>query len=120
MSILTMKLPRYIYSMFIAIDANFRLKRRAVSSDARDPALSSGMGYFVEDFAYRRHVLNHADEQDVRSHSLHLATHLTWSFTDIDLYRVFSSSQCQHKILERLRNNRCRCDHMRASWLCST
>lgn len=52
--------------MFIAIDANFRLKRRAISSNARDPALASGSGYFVEDTAYGEHVLKHADEQDVR------------------------------------------------------
>ncbi|KAF7797869.1 hypothetical protein EIP86_009075, partial [Pleurotus ostreatoroseus] len=47
------------------IDANFRLKRRAVSSDARDPALGSGWGYYVEDTAYREHVLKYADQEDI-------------------------------------------------------
>ena len=51
--------------MFIAVDANFRLKRRAVSSNERDPALGSGWGYFVEDVGYRNHVLSYADQEDV-------------------------------------------------------
>ena len=53
--------------MLISIDANFRLKRRAVSSNERDPALGSGWGYFVEDPPYREHVLKHADQDDVSS-----------------------------------------------------
>lgn len=51
--------------MMVAIDANFRLKRRAVSSNTRDPALSSGSGFFVRDAAYREHVLKYADQADV-------------------------------------------------------
>ncbi|KAG1864355.1 hypothetical protein F4604DRAFT_1882078 [Suillus subluteus] len=37
---------RWIYSLFLAIDANFRLKHHLVSSDNRDPGLSQGWGYF--------------------------------------------------------------------------
>lgn len=53
--------------MFIAIDANFRLKRRAVSSEARDPALGSGQGYFVQDDMYRKYLADTADQKDVRT-----------------------------------------------------
>ena len=56
---------RYIYTMILAIDANFRLKRRAVSSNERDPALGSGWGYFVSDEPYREHVLKYANQEDV-------------------------------------------------------
>lgn len=49
----------------VAIDANFRLKRRAVSSNDRDPALGSGWGYFVEDSPYLQHVLRYANQEDV-------------------------------------------------------
>lgn len=52
----------------IAIDANFRLKRRAISNNARDPALGSGWAYFVEDGPYQQHVLNYADQVDVSHH----------------------------------------------------
>lgn len=60
---------RFIYTMAIAMDANFRLKRRAVSNNVRDPALGSGWGYFVEDTAYNEHILRHANQDDVRSGS---------------------------------------------------
>ena len=53
--------------MFIAIDANFRLKRRAVSNETRDPALGSGWGYFVEDSDYRAHLREYVDQDEVRS-----------------------------------------------------
>ena len=52
--------------MFVAIDANFRLKRRAISNEKRDPALGSGWGYFVEDGAYRQYLQTTADQKDVR------------------------------------------------------
>lgn len=58
---------RYIYTLVLAIDANFRLKRRAVSSNERDPPLGSGLGYFVESKPYREHILTYADQEDVRS-----------------------------------------------------
>ncbi|KAI6142305.1 hypothetical protein EDD17DRAFT_1711602 [Pisolithus thermaeus] len=44
---------KWLYADFVAIDANFRLKRKHVSSDAIDPSLSDGWGYFVEDSQYR-------------------------------------------------------------------
>ncbi|KAL0568546.1 hypothetical protein V5O48_013442 [Marasmius crinis-equi] len=39
----------YIYRKFIAVDACFRLKRRTVSSEAKDPGLMTGQAYYVED-----------------------------------------------------------------------
>ncbi|KAJ3552075.1 hypothetical protein NM688_g4347 [Phlebia brevispora] len=64
---------RYIYSMFIAIDANFRLRRRAISSDARDPPLASGLGYFVEDEAYRAHLAEYANQEEISNCTNHSA-----------------------------------------------
>ncbi|GJF00807.1 CxC2 domain-containing protein [Phanerochaete sordida] len=56
---------RFIYTTFVAIDANFRLKRRAISSEARDPTLSPGWGFFVEGSEYREHILKYADQKDI-------------------------------------------------------
>ena len=53
--------------MLIAIDANFRLKRRAVSSNDRDPALGSGWGYFVEDSGYKEVLAAYGNQTEVRS-----------------------------------------------------
>ncbi|EKM53869.1 uncharacterized protein PHACADRAFT_29178 [Phanerochaete carnosa HHB-10118-sp] len=38
---------KFVYTMVIAINANFRLRRRAVSSDARDPPLGPSWGFFI-------------------------------------------------------------------------
>lgn len=64
---------RYLYTLIIAIDANFRLKRRAISSDARDPPLGSGWGYFVERDGYREWLLDHVDEEEVSPLLIHMA-----------------------------------------------
>lgn len=52
--------------MFIAIDANFRLNRRAVSNNARDLALISGGVFFIENTEYESFILKYANEDDVR------------------------------------------------------
>lgn len=45
--------PRFLYALFLAIDANFRLARRNVSSDTVDPGLNRGYVFFVEEQAYK-------------------------------------------------------------------
>lgn len=57
---------RWKYALFIAIDANFRLKRKAVSSENVDPSLNAGWGYFVEEAAYKAYLADQAGvKQDV-------------------------------------------------------
>lgn len=51
---------RWLYAGFVAIDANFRLKRRAVSNDEVDPSLSRGWAYFVEELSYKLYLREHA------------------------------------------------------------
>jgi hypothetical protein len=58
---------RWLYALFVAIDANFRLKRRAISKDGIDPGLSRGWAYFVEETAYKSHVQQYSGKpQEVR------------------------------------------------------
>jgi hypothetical protein len=58
---------RWKYALFIAIDANFRLKWKAVSSDTVDPSLNSGWAYFVEEAAYKSYLANQAGVKQDRS-----------------------------------------------------
>ncbi|KAG1902460.1 uncharacterized protein F5891DRAFT_978759 [Suillus fuscotomentosus] len=44
---------RFLYALFLAIDANFRLARWNFSSDAVDPGLNHGYAFFVEETAYK-------------------------------------------------------------------
>ncbi len=43
----------WIHGLFLAIDANFRLKRLSASNDARDPSLNNGSSYFVQEGEYK-------------------------------------------------------------------
>jgi len=51
--ILLRLLQRYLHRLFLAIDANFRLKRKNVSSHEADPGLSNGWSYFVGESDYK-------------------------------------------------------------------
>ncbi|KAJ7789959.1 hypothetical protein B0H14DRAFT_3094779 [Mycena olivaceomarginata] len=46
----------FLYALFLAIDANFRLKRKDVSSEEEDPGLSKGWAFFGEVGAYMKHL----------------------------------------------------------------
>jgi hypothetical protein len=51
----------------VAIDANFRLKRKDVSSEEKDPGLGNGWAFYCEVLAYMQHVKrNWNQKQDVR------------------------------------------------------
>jgi hypothetical protein len=59
-------LHRFLYALFVAIDANFRLKRKDVSTEEKDPGLGPGWAFFCEVKTYMAHVKKHWDQpQDV-------------------------------------------------------
>ncbi|KAG1813923.1 uncharacterized protein BJ212DRAFT_1447709 [Suillus subaureus] len=45
---------RWKYSLFLAIDANFRLACKNISSDKTDPSLNKGWAYFVKEKAFKK------------------------------------------------------------------
>ncbi|KAG6819306.1 hypothetical protein H0H93_013169 [Arthromyces matolae] len=47
---------QWLYSLFVGLDANFRLKRLKVSSNDHDPGLNHGFSYFVEDTAFKNYL----------------------------------------------------------------
>ncbi|KDQ52704.1 hypothetical protein JAAARDRAFT_198051 [Jaapia argillacea MUCL 33604] len=57
---------RWLYRLFIHKDCNFCMSNRLRSSEERDPTLSNGQAYFVDNAPYSLHVLNHASEEDVK------------------------------------------------------
>ncbi|KAG2105070.1 uncharacterized protein F5147DRAFT_746489 [Suillus discolor] len=72
-----MKAKWWLYAVFLAIDANFRLKRRNVSSDQTDPSLSKGWAYFVEEKDYKAFLAEHlADAQEKSTCSSHNAVNM--------------------------------------------
>lgn len=57
---------RYLYAVFLALDANFRMKRRDVSSEEEDPSLGDGIAFFSKLEPYMKHIDDHWElEQEV-------------------------------------------------------
>ena len=54
---------RWLYSLFIAMDANFRLKLK--TRGIKDPELGSGLAYFVNAPKFEAHLKNHIEEEEV-------------------------------------------------------
>ena len=99
-------LRRFIYTTFVAVDANFRLKRRAISNEARDPSMSSGWGYFVEDTGYKAWLNGFTDQQEVRRYNLkdlpyaHVVVLL-----DVYVHRFIGRRPREHEVPQGLRGD---------------
>ncbi|OJA10236.1 hypothetical protein AZE42_13162 [Rhizopogon vesiculosus] len=57
----------WLYALFVAINANFRLKRRDVSKDKVDPSLGDGWAYFVKHKDYKTYVKEHTSAVQEKS-----------------------------------------------------
>ncbi|KAK7435536.1 hypothetical protein VKT23_019587 [Stygiomarasmius scandens] len=56
---------KFIYMMFIAIDACFRLKRKRISTWKQDASLQDGWAYFVENGPYHEWVKKMKDQKEI-------------------------------------------------------
>lgn len=54
---------RWLYSLFVAIDANFRLKLK--TRGIKDPELGPGLAYFVNIPKFKEHLKHCVEEDDV-------------------------------------------------------
>ncbi|KAJ7849376.1 hypothetical protein B0H14DRAFT_3668571 [Mycena olivaceomarginata] len=59
---------QFLDAMFLAIDANFRLIRKDVSTEERDPGLGKGYAFYGDVDAYMSHVKRHWNQKQERSH----------------------------------------------------
>ena len=60
---MTVSVRRWLYCLFLAIDANFRLKLK--TRGIKDPELGSGLAYFVETTKFQNHLKSHSHEGEV-------------------------------------------------------
>ncbi|KAG1799950.1 uncharacterized protein BJ212DRAFT_1488204 [Suillus subaureus] len=58
---------RWKYALFLAIDANFRLKHWMVLTDRKGPGLSQGWGHFVEENEYKQYLSNNGETLQEKS-----------------------------------------------------
>ena len=49
----------WLYTLFLALDGNFRMSQKGVSSKERDPSLIEGHGYFVDEDKLAAHLEAH-------------------------------------------------------------
>ncbi|KAJ7358033.1 hypothetical protein DFH08DRAFT_687643, partial [Mycena albidolilacea] len=56
---------RFLYILYIAIDTCFRLKRRLVSSEKKDPGFGTGWSYFTEDPPFQKYLLSVTDQKEM-------------------------------------------------------
>ncbi|KAF7323529.1 CxC2 domain-containing protein [Mycena kentingensis (nom. inval.)] len=59
---------KFLYSLMLAIDANFRLKNRIRTNEKNDPSLGPGWGCFVETEEYKDHLRDYVAENDEHQH----------------------------------------------------
>ncbi|KAK7022232.1 CxC2 domain-containing protein [Favolaschia claudopus] len=57
----------FLYAGFYAMDANFRMERKSVSSEEADPGLNEGAAFFSEVKEYMEHVRLHWDKEQEKS-----------------------------------------------------
>ncbi|KAF7308292.1 CxC2 domain-containing protein [Mycena chlorophos] len=59
--------PKYqfLYMVILAMDANFRMKNKIRKNEIDDPALGTGLGYWVEPGPYQEHVKKRVSETDI-------------------------------------------------------
>jgi hypothetical protein len=53
---------KWLYALFLGIDANFRLKHKKISSNKANPDLNHGCAYFVEEREYKEYLSQFIDE----------------------------------------------------------
>lgn len=57
----------WLYTLYLAMDANFRLKLRQ-RGIKNDPELGPGWAYFVEETHYKAKMETFGDQEEVRAH----------------------------------------------------
>ncbi|KDR65106.1 hypothetical protein GALMADRAFT_82273, partial [Galerina marginata CBS 339.88] len=58
---------KFLYMLFICMDANFRLKNQLVSNYSQDPGLGNGWAYMIPRAPYERYVLSRANDEDIHT-----------------------------------------------------
>ncbi|KAG1868451.1 hypothetical protein F4604DRAFT_1881562 [Suillus subluteus] len=81
---------RWLYALFIDINANFCLKRCIVSKDTTDPGLSRGWAYFVDETAYKAYLQGHAGKPQEKSTC---ASHNTVNMADMKVSQGLAATR---------------------------
>jgi len=73
---------RWLYSLIVAQDANFKQKARIRVNDNQDTPLGPGWATFVNDGDYQEHIRNHSSQDEVNDIAAENIPALLISLTD--------------------------------------
>ncbi|KAM6490840.1 hypothetical protein JOM56_013709 [Amanita muscaria] len=57
----------WLYTLFLTLDANFRMSRKKVSNEEHDPCLTQNWGYFVDNSDYQDHLKTYGGQRQAPS-----------------------------------------------------
>ncbi|KAH8106480.1 hypothetical protein DFH11DRAFT_1549960 [Phellopilus nigrolimitatus] len=91
----------WLDSLFVMLDANFRLKCKDRSID--DPALGSGLAYYVEDTSYKKFLSSCGPqiEMNVCDSGLHAVDHANARGNDAYTVSGVGACQCRHMLVRK-------------------
>lgn len=56
---------RYLYWLFVSLDACFQIKRYDVSDENKDPILDDGLAYFIKNGPYQTQIKKYKNQKPV-------------------------------------------------------
>ncbi|KAK7026660.1 hypothetical protein VNI00_015533 [Paramarasmius palmivorus] len=87
----------YLYFKFIGVDTCFRLKRRHISSEEKDPGLVTGLAYYVPQEQYQKFVTGLSEQKERPTPMLTLP--------DQHLYRTPGGEPSEQQVQQKLCHN---------------
>lgn len=99
---------RWLYTLFLAEDANFKQKAQLRSDTNKDPPLGPGWGTFVENMAYLEYVSQFAGRDEVGSSQWHYSCRLRTKHNVVRFHTVQAFRHCHwpttnnQKVCDRL------------------
>ncbi|KAJ7026646.1 hypothetical protein C8F04DRAFT_1267867 [Mycena alexandri] len=91
---------KFLYCLFIALNACFRLKRRMISSELCDPGLGTGWAYFVEQEPYRQYLLAATNENEYVQWACRLGLREHEILAGIQCYRRRNGVCARHEFVQ--------------------
>ncbi|KAF9493235.1 hypothetical protein BDN71DRAFT_1483564 [Pleurotus eryngii] len=58
---------RFLYTLFVSVNANFQLKNHLRKNELLNPGLHTGLAYFVPQAPYTEHILKHISQTNISS-----------------------------------------------------
>jgi hypothetical protein len=100
---------RFLYRLYLAQDANFRLSNRAGKGDPNDPPLQPGSAYMIDPAVVNDYVKDFIDQKEVCAPDRKILICTDIVLADSDMCGLHGHSLIQPQALTRTDHDRRRC-----------